>query len=258
MIGEIEEAEWEEVPDNPENLSVQEPLAPNQDPVVKWFKKWWPVLAGLMLIIMISTCTTKLTPEEQRRADVQAAEEASAGKVADQAMADAAVASPKQTTTSGSGVSAETSVPSTFDTGYDTYKVEMYAGPAAPIRWTADAKTYRTRVMEAYREPIVYGGSMVDMGVGCGTECILTFMLDKSSGKMILFPIGGEEQMNTEVRYRADSSLIWASWMEQDEQQPFNRHCYQQPWVLGKSGFKPLAEKKGVKTDPEAVSCLTE
>ena len=101
---------------------------------------------------------------------------------------------------------------------------------------------FRTRLKDMYEEPVDYGGSLVVVGIGCGTECVRYTMLDKSSGRDIAFPLGGESNLQLNLNYRKDSSLIVAEWIEQDDV-TVERTCFTQRWNLTSQGFVPLNEK---------------
>lgn len=131
-----------------------------------------------------------------------------------------------------------------FNSDFEEFTVPSFNGSAKPLRMTSDQRYYRTRLMEAYASPPDYGGSLVIAQIGCGTGCRTVYALDKSSGKVIDFPLGGEANMYLWIRYREDSSLIWATWEDS-----YPSDCKAQPWNLGASGFVPLSEPVGINCD---------
>lgn len=131
-----------------------------------------------------------------------------------------------------------------FNSGFDGYPSRPFKGSPKPLRMTSDQRYYRTRLVEAYASPPDYGGSLVIEQIGCGTGCRTVYALDKSSGKVIDFPLGGEANMYLWIRYREDSSLIWATWEDS-----YPSDCKAQPWHLGASGFVPLSEPVGINCD---------
>jgi hypothetical protein len=145
--------------------------------------------------------------------------------------------------------------PSVYDDGFVRYQVKMYSGPSRPVRWTEDAKNFRTIVKNAYQADIDFGGSLTFWSFGCGTSCNQRFAVDKSSGAVLWFPLGGEKQMRIDLSYRKDSALVWASWEEQDNNE--EHLCFQQPWVLGKDGFTPLTAKVEITYDEGTLECIT-
>ena len=121
-----------------------------------------------------------------------------------------------------------------FDQGFQTYPAEIYRGPTAPLRLSPRQKAFVTRMEEAYLEPVNFGGSLVLLQFGCGTGCTFAYALDKSSGVVIDFPIGGEDYQYLSISTRADSALVWAGWQSSFDP----KECRAQAWVLGKRGFE--------------------
>lgn len=65
----------------------------------------------------------------------------------------------------------------------------------APIDWTSypEAKVFKTRITEAYKESEVnFGGHYVMSIFGCGASCIMGFMVDVRDGKIYDLPLGEE------------------------------------------------------------------
>ncbi|MFU7527510.1 hypothetical protein [Qipengyuania sp. ASV99] len=134
--------------------------------------------------------------------------------------------------------------PPGFNEGFEQHLVSYYTGAAQPLTLTADQRYMRTRLGEAYKAPIDYGGSLTVAQIGCGTGCRIVYALDKSTGRVLDFPLGGEQNPYLWLRYQADSSLIWATW---EEAYPAEG-CIAQPLKLGSRGFVALA-------GPSSISC---
>ena len=125
-----------------------------------------------------------------------------------------------------------------LDSGFEDYPAPRYTGPQKPLQMTEAQRNFRTRLRDAYDAPVSFGGSLNVAAIGCGTSCVFYYMIDKSSGKVLEFPLGGESQMGLRLNYRANSALIWAKW---EEGFGADRRCRVQPWVLGAGGFRSLS-----------------
>jgi hypothetical protein len=120
-----------------------------------------------------------------------------------------------------------------FGDGYDRFHVGKFRGRPAPLRLSEDQKYYVTRMKDAYRQPVNFGGSLVLLQFGCGTGCTFAYALDKSSGFVLNFPIGGEEYQAMQLHAQDDSALVWASWYTDAGWEA----CLGQAWSLGAEGF---------------------
>lgn len=130
----------------------------------------------------------------------------------------------------------EQSNPFEFGEGFDNYKVDVYRGAAAPLSLTTDQRTLATRLREAYTQPIDFGGSLAISQIGCGTGCTFAYALDKSSGRVYDFPVGGEEYQYLTIRTRSNSALAWAGWQSNFDP----KECRGQAWILDRSGFREV------------------
>jgi hypothetical protein len=238
---------------------IPEAARPYYTEAIKLIKKARWFLGGLILglgLVIISGDRNR-TPKEIAAIDAEA-KTAMAKSEAETRKAELETAKSKEEKNKAEAETAKVeaaSGPSVYGEGFEQYSVKMYKGTVKPIRWTEDAKNFRTKVKDAHQADVDYGGSLTFSGFGCGTECGTRFAVDKSSGAVLWFPLGGEEQMRIDLSYRKDSALVWANWQEQDDN--VKRHCYQQPWVLGKAGFTPLTPKVEITYDESAFECVT-
>ena len=85
----------------------------------------------------------------------------------------------------------------------------VFPGPGNPL-----AKMYRTRVRNGLKDGPNFAGRYSLIEVGCGTSCKIVLLIDASSGEMIRFPLGGEENYQLELTYAVDSELLKAVWMD--------------------------------------------
>jgi len=84
---------------------------------------------------------------------------------------------------------------------YDSLDFERYQVDAekiakhAPINWASypSAKDFITRITEAYQtDKVDFAGYYVMSIFGCGTSCIMGFMIDVRDGKIYNLPLGEE------------------------------------------------------------------
>ena len=129
-----------------------------------------------------------------------------------------------------------------FGNGYQQFLVSEFYGQPAPLKIRSDQRIFETRIMKAYQSPINFGGSLVIMRFGCGTGCSFAYALDKSSGLVLDFPIGGEVYQALQIHARVDSALVWASWYDD----PSWERCRAQAWRLGASGFSEVSPEVSI------------
>jgi hypothetical protein len=123
---------------------------------------------------------------------------------------------------------------SSFGEGFERFPADIYQGPSAPLRLSSGQKMFVTRIKEAYPSEVDFGGSLVMLQIGCGTGCTFAYALDKSSGTVLDFPVGGEDYQYLTIRTRENSALAWAGWQSSFDP----KECRAQAWVLGKNGFQ--------------------
>lgn len=120
-----------------------------------------------------------------------------------------------------------------FGGGYEQYPARQFSGKAAPLSlmWRSD-----TEMTWAYGQPSNFGGSLVVTTMHCGTNCSAAWVLDKRTGRVTKFPIGGEAYERMAIHTRSDSALVWASWYSHMEWES----CTAQAWKFGEAGFSEV------------------
>lgn len=88
-----------------------------------------------------------------------------------------------------------------------------------------DHSTYRTRLTDAAKGGVNFAGHFALTQIGCGTQCNFAMIVDGNTGKVIDFPIGGEEYLEMSLTYHADSSLVKAYWNPDEGDQPTCEHA---------------------------------
>lgn len=101
---------------------------------------------------------------------------------------------------------------------FETFPVEPpYRGATSLPDFSGRDKNYadyRTRISGAVKEGPDYASKYKVLQIGCGAGCRFVFVIDVSTGKVIDFPLGGEENLHLQLTYRLDSNLIEARWEE--------------------------------------------
>ncbi|MEZ5743566.1 MAG: hypothetical protein R3D89_07525 [Sphingomonadaceae bacterium] len=67
-----------------------------------------------------------------------------------------------------------------FGDGYDRFHIGKFRGRPAPLRLSEDQKYYVTRMKDAYRQPVNFGGSLVLLQFGCGLVHLLTHWISRA------------------------------------------------------------------------------
>ena len=80
-----------------------------------------------------------------------------------------------------------------------------------------DAATFRTRITDSMRDGAKFAGKYSVITIGCGTGCRFNFVADLTNGRVIGFPLGGEDYGHLDLFYKLDSSLIIAVWDDAPE-----------------------------------------
>lgn len=97
---------------------------------------------------------------------------------------------------------------------FSDYPVKrVYRGKTAPIVWTREALTFRTRLREAARGRPDFAGRYIVTTWGCGADCSVGAFIDAKTGRVFWFPfpVGWDYETQEEFRpaeFRLDSRLI--------------------------------------------------
>jgi hypothetical protein len=80
-----------------------------------------------------------------------------------------------------------------------------------------DSSMFRTRIIEGMRDGPNFAGKYSVIQIGCGTGCRFYPVADLTNGRVIGFPLGGEDYGHLDLFYKLDSSLIIAVWDDTPE-----------------------------------------
>ena len=108
---------------------------------------------------------------------------------------------------------AATSAPA--EPHFADYPSKMHLkGKSVLPKLTGSLAEYRTRIRNGMKAGPNFGGHFTVIEIGCGTSCIFAFLIDAKNVKVIEFPLGGEENYQLQMKYRVDSTLLQADWMD--------------------------------------------
>jgi hypothetical protein len=133
----------------------------------------------------------------------------------------------------------------TDDLAFTDYKADPYNGPVTYPDFSGKQKSYaqfRTRISDAVKGGVNFGGSLAIAEFGCGAECLTGFVTDLQTGTVYDLPVGGEDTPELSLIYKPDSSLLLAQWTGgPDMDHPTCVHAFFQ-WTGGT--FNPLQKRE--------------
>lgn len=72
---------------------------------------------------------------------------------------------------------------------------------------------FPTRIKNGMKVEPNFGSHFTLIEIGCGSSCIFAFLFDARDGRVVDFPLGGEENYQLKMKYGIDSTLLQADWM---------------------------------------------
>ncbi|MCH4561078.1 hypothetical protein [Mesorhizobium jarvisii] len=105
--------------------------------------------------------------------------------------------------------------PAAAEPKFGDYPTKMYlkGKPVLP-KFAGSAAQFKTRIRNGMKSGSNYGGHFSLIEIGCGTSCIFAFLIDGRDGRMVDFPLGGEDNYQLQLQYGIDSTLLQADWMD--------------------------------------------
>lgn len=71
---------------------------------------------------------------------------------------------------------------------------------------------YRTRITEGAKGGPNFAGHLALVEIGCGSGCRFVPVIDVRDGRVLRFPLGGDENPSLDLKYRVNSRLVAARW----------------------------------------------
>lgn len=118
------------------------------------------------------------------------------------------------------------------------YFVPVYTGPRAKPDFTGEGRQYlhfRTAITEGFRDNPLSAGHYTVITVGCGTSCSFHWIGDVRSGKILPFPVGGEDYPETEIITKPDARLMVVKWGAYGDDD-----CHARLYALTNGQFKQI------------------
>ncbi|RVD55413.1 hypothetical protein EN828_25290 [Mesorhizobium sp. M2D.F.Ca.ET.185.01.1.1] len=105
--------------------------------------------------------------------------------------------------------------PASAEPKFGDYPTKMYlkGRPILP-KFAGPAAQFKTRIRNGMKSGPNYGGHFSVIEIGCGTSCIFAFLIDGRDGRLVDFPLGGEDNYQLQLHYGIDSTLLQADWMD--------------------------------------------
>lgn len=130
------------------------------------------------------------------------------------------------------------------------YAIQVSLGAKAPIDWSsnANAKRFKTRIINAYQNAVDFGGHYIGSVFGCGAGCVLGFMVDTRDGKIYDLPLGEENScfdMQDAALFRSFSKLFISAVCKNSDDQKLYFKAY--VWDEQNKHFDRVKEKDFLK-----------
>ncbi|AQT44817.1 hypothetical protein BBC0244_022940 [Bartonella apihabitans] len=125
----------------------------------------------------------------------------------------------------------------------------IYTGKIAkPKLSSADGTaTFKTRILEGVKQGVNYAGHYNVVVIGCGSSCTFAYVVNVKTGKIIDFPLGGEENYQMRLQYNSKSRLIKAVW--NDTETTENKACVIEYLEINNDKFKKVSATRKPSQD---------
>lgn len=130
---------------------------------------------------------------------------------------------------------------------FNRYSVSVWHGHRATPSFTGTQRRYlmlRTRLQDGFLNNPLTAGHYVVIEIGCGTQCTGVSFGDVANGKIIPFPLGGEDFPGLDLKTAPDSRLVVARWGSS-----FEHQCTQRQYVIQAARFVQVGRDKHFNTD---------
>lgn len=136
--------------------------------------------------------------------------------------------------TAQAAASAPTSAIKLRAPDFAAYAVAPYRGPIGlPDFRGRDRQhaSYRTRLTAGAKAGPNFAGHLALVTIGCGSSCVFVPVVDVQTGRVFDSPLGGEDMLSLDLKYRVDSRLIAARYVA-------NERCKSEEIVWTGSAFQ--------------------
>jgi len=98
---------------------------------------------------------------------------------------------------------------------FEAHAVPAWHGARRPPNFAGAGRQFRfmrTRLRAGFASDPLYAGHWVIVQAGCGAGCVSVWIGDVTTGRIIRFPLGGEDNYTLQLHYRPTSRLVKARW----------------------------------------------
>jgi hypothetical protein len=134
---------------------------------------------------------------------------------------------------------------------FHRYSVPVYGGARAAPDFSGPDKqylTYQTAIRAGFCYNPIAAGHYTVVSAGCGAGCVLYWYGDVRTGKIMTFPIGGENFPSLTLASDPGSRLVMAKW---DDAQ--NGACTLRNYLLTGSQFLRVGPDRANRSSCEAI-----
>jgi hypothetical protein len=99
---------------------------------------------------------------------------------------------------------------------FSRYAADPYRGPVQLPDFRGrdrEHANFRTRILAGAKGGPNFAGHFAMVEIGCGSSCRFVPVVDVQTGRVITFPLGGEDYYSLDLKYRVDSKLVSAHWV---------------------------------------------
>lgn len=109
---------------------------------------------------------------------------------------------------------------------FPTFPVqENYTGAPAQPKFSNlnGTNLFKSEITKEMRAGVNFAGKYTWVEIGCGSSCVNAYAVNRKTGNIIKFPLGGEKNYQLMMDYKKDSRLVKAVWT--DDEAPSDKLC---------------------------------
>jgi hypothetical protein len=100
---------------------------------------------------------------------------------------------------------------------FSLYAAEPYRGPIRLPDFSGRDREYaafQSRILAGAKAGPNFAGYLALVEIGCGSSCRIVPTVDLQTGRVIKFPLGGEDYNSLSIKYQVGSRLVSARWID--------------------------------------------
>ena len=106
--------------------------------------------------------------------------------------------------------------PEAATSAFALYAAEPYRGPIRLPDFSGRDREYaafQSRILAGAKAGPNFAGYLAMVEIGCGSSCRIVPTVDLQTGRVIKFPLGGEDYNSLSIKYQVGSRLVSARWI---------------------------------------------